>query len=218
MKAISLTGVGLKEEKKAKTIIAALCCKFDRNLAKNAYVLVVKKVGSAKYLAALEFGIPMMTIEWLHDCERAGRLLDVCDSDVVSKYGVSSLTGLSVSFTGFTPPERSSIKSMVEQQGGAVSDGLVEGVTSHLVVADDLNVNSNFVSKYEAALMWHIKIVRHAWLKDCWALKRWVPEEDYAVDSPVDSASTPNTGESAARGADAKISFPVMVAPAPATR
>jgi flagellin-like hook-associated protein FlgL len=214
-KAITLTGVSSQEEKWARKIVSEcfpveVYC-FEAALSRATHVLVVKKVGSDKYRAAVENRIPMVTLKWLEDCAAAKDYMDfqncVDSKQVDPKYVVHPLLGLSLSLTGFEPPERERFKHMIESNGGTINTGLSKEST-HLIATFSLHHNNgtddggampltgnavrnssafkSFQRKYEAALQWNIKIVRKEWLVDCVLLKRCVPESDYPVPSPAD--------------------------------
>lgn len=118
--------------------------------------LIVKRVGSMKYIAAQQNNIPCVNIGWLSDSIRCGSILSFSD------YRVLPFTGLIIACTQIPENDRVSFQFIVEENGGTHSADLVQNETTHLVALAPLG------SKFFHAKKWgHIKIVRPDWIEQC---------------------------------------------------
>jgi hypothetical protein len=87
--------------------------------------------------------------------------------------------------SGFNEQKKHDIKNLVENQGGGTYRGeLVCGTTTHLVL------NEPKGSKYEAAKMWKITVVKSEWIYDSIEAGYCLPEKNYTLE-PENQTSTP---------------------------
>ncbi len=87
--------------------------------------------------------------------------------------------------SGFNEQKKLNIKELVETKGGGTYRGeLVCGTTTHLVL------NEPKGSKYEAAKMWKIIVVKSEWVYDSIEAGYCLPEKSYVLE-PENQTSTP---------------------------
>jgi len=147
------------------------------DLIEDVYCVLFKRVGSFMYQAALTHNIPCVDLQWLTDCHNFQSLLPLND------YLVKPLTGLSISFTGFTAEQLHEMKELVTSLGGtncekmAVVDGTRDISNCSHLIAMELKKSEEPSKKIEAARRWKaINIVTRGWLNACATERRWVPE------------------------------------------
>jgi len=181
---ICLTGLSNSELNKAITIINDLGGKYCSDLSKSVSCLIVKKVGSKKHEKARELGIPEIELDWLYDCKSQNVKLSY------NQYSHRAFIGCNISCTQLSPEERHRVKLLVEANGGIYSDHLQKaespppGATTHLVAMYQDG------EKYRHAKQWDtIHIVTLAWIDECAAAKKWMPESKFIVLATKESAS-----------------------------
>ena len=146
-------------------------------LMDDTFCVLLKRVGSSMYQEALTRNIPCVDLQWLTDCHNNLLLLPLSD------YLVKPLTGLSVSFTGFTAEHLKKGKELVTSLGGTNCErmALVDGTRdisncSHLI-AMELKKSEEPSEKILAARRWKaINVVTRGWLNACATEGRWIPE------------------------------------------
>jgi hypothetical protein len=110
MKIICLTGFSLEEEQKAKLLIEELRGIYSSNLTIECFCLIVRTVGSNKYVAGLQSHIHLLTPQWLYDCrEKHLKISDFCSTQILERYKVKAFTGLSFSITGIVMNSKSKL-------------------------------------------------------------------------------------------------------------
>ena len=167
---ICLTGITSSEERHALELITNLGGKLSRHLTKDAYCLVVKRVGSAKYQAAIALNIPCIQLQWLSDCNNSKSFIPF------DNYKVQPLTGLSFSVTGFEPDERLKIQQLITEHDGVNCSVMTKDNCTHLIAKTPSG------EKYNAAKHWkNINIVTVQWLYECVEKNKWVLESPYLI-------------------------------------
>lgn len=129
---ITTSGMSSKERSLVKTTIIELGGVYTDDLSSSVTHLIIKRVGSAKHLAAAPRGVACVDIQWLNDCKVQGSLLNP------STYKVRAFQGLVICVTGdsILPEERFSLQRMVEAGGGRFSKRMEGGVCTHLVAVE----------------------------------------------------------------------------------
>lgn len=167
---ICLTGISSNEERKFKQCISTLGGIFSNNLTKDSSCLLVKKVGSKKYQAALDLNIPVLQLEWLNDCFSTFSMLPM------DAYRAKPFTGLAFSSTGYSVEDRSAIQHLIAENGGINCEKMAQDICTHLIA---LTSGSD---KYKAAKQWKtVQVVSRRWLDDCVSKNRWLSEVPYQV-------------------------------------
>jgi hypothetical protein len=152
--------------------------KTSKPLSSEVTHLVVNRVGSLKYITALQANMKIVSKEWIIHCWKQRSL------QPVSKYYVGPFFGLIICISGIVPfEERHRIKTLTEENGGKYKGDLDKQCT-HLVV-DKQKLVSDQNSKYAYALKWGIKVVEKQWFFECLNQKRWVDEEQFRIRDPL---------------------------------
>ena len=167
---VCLTGVTSSEERYANDMIKSLGGKLSNDLTKDAFCLLVKRVGSPKYQAAQNLNIPCVQLQWLSDCYTSQSFISY------DNYKVKSFTGLSFSITGFEPEERFKMQQLITENGGVNCTIMTKDNCTHLIA---LNTSGE---KYKAAKQWKVvNIITKHWLDECIKQNKWVSEIPYLV-------------------------------------
>jgi hypothetical protein len=129
---VTTSGMSSKERGLVERTIIELGGLYTDNLSAVVTHLIIKRVGSAKHLAAAPRGVACVDVQWLNDCKVQGCLLNP------STYRVRAFQGLVVCVTGdsILPEERFSLQRMVEAGGGRFSKRMEGGVCTHLVAVE----------------------------------------------------------------------------------
>lgn len=155
-KSICVSGFHHQEEIKIKTIIKELGGDFSKNLTRNNYCLIVKRVGSDKYHMAINISLPIVMIDWLLNSSSKNLLLSLDD------YCVKIFTGLVISCTQLTLNDRSEFAKLICDNGGVFSGTLEQHKTTHLIA---VRASGSNLEKYETAKLWgNIAIVSPSWI------------------------------------------------------
>ena len=172
---------------------------YHANLINDTTHLIVKRVGSQKYIAAKKLGIPILVMQWLKDC------YDATSKVHTTPYLAGPFHGLTVCCTQMSPEERYVLEKTVLEHGGTFMKELDADAITHLVASAAEG------PKYAAAKLWGLTTVSPHWVTDCVAQKRWLAEQPYMTiegnmkQKPNSSASNKAAAEEKARSMAAAI-------------
>ncbi|XP_023241531.1 DNA topoisomerase 2-binding protein 1-A-like isoform X2 [Centruroides sculpturatus] len=134
---------------------------FNKDLTKSVTHLVVGSVSSTKYNVAVSFGLPIMKIDWIHDCWDNGQYQQIhATNEIYKKYLCPPFYGLSVTVSQLTNEERKNIQQCIEKNGGKYSGAMRAKEVTHLILMEPKG------EKYKFAKAWKIKCVKLNWLYD----------------------------------------------------
>ncbi len=137
---LSSSGLSSKEKDYVESTISLMGGKYTDHLTHNVTHLILRRVGSAKHLVAIQRNIACVELQWLVDCKAQNCLLNS------NTYKVRTFLGLNVSVTGesILPEERYELKRLVEAGGGFFSKQMKGGECTHLVAAE-AKVNKEYL-------------------------------------------------------------------------
>ncbi|CAL1290613.1 unnamed protein product [Larinioides sclopetarius] len=165
---------------------------FSKDLTKSVTHLIVGEVGSKKYRVAANFGLSIMMPDWVEDVWETGQhqLLHALDK-AYDKYKCPVFRGLVITVSQLTVNERSSIQSLVEENGGSYLAPLKANQTTHLVLTEPTG------DKYRYAKNWKIFCVNINWVYDSVKTGYCQDENLYKIDDSSSQyghlkRSTPN--------------------------
>ena len=164
---VSATGVSSSEERTIRGCLDILGGIYHVNLVNETKFLIVKRVGSQKYVAAKKLGIPVLVMQWLIDCNVSKAYLPIKD------YEAGPFYGLTICCTQISPEERYKLERTVIENGGKFEKHLDLDHITHLVAG------SAEGDKYAAAKLWGLTVVNPSWVADCVSQKRWIVEQPY---------------------------------------
>jgi hypothetical protein len=222
---ISSTGIVEETREHVRSAVTQSGGTYSGSFSQQSHALVARSVGSEKYFAAVQWGVPVVRPEWVLDSCAQGRLLDK------APYTVRPLEGLHVCVTGIgsgsDPSRRLALVASIEHLGGHYSGALLRFKTTHLV-AERLDGE-----KVTAARLWSadarggpeprdgaeqfeqrdilVKIVSPAWVEACAAQGHYIPEGPFELKDEDDEAA-------AAAAADEKAAATAAAAAAAAAR
>jgi hypothetical protein len=220
---VSSTGIAEELREQIRSAITYSGGKYSGSFSLESRALIARTVGSDKYCAAVQWGVPVVRPEWVLDSCAQGRILDQ------APYAVRALEGLHVCLTGIgsgsDPSRRLALVATIEHLGGQYSGALLRYKTTHLV-AERLDGE-----KVAAARLWSadarggpgplpeppelrdivVKIVKPEWIEACAAAGHYIPEGPFELKDDDDNAATAAAaaavdGEAAAAAATAAAS------------
>jgi len=132
-------------------------------------------VGSEKYFAANDWGIPVVEPRWIDACFNA------CARQDVKNFLLKPFSGLRFSITGFGEPQerRDEIVALLVKNGGRFTAAMRPDEVTHLV-AETFNG-----PKCKATLTHtHVRVVNEQWVRGCDRHQRFLKEDEkYIVKS-----------------------------------
>ncbi|CAK9780911.1 hypothetical protein CC85DRAFT_62497 [Cutaneotrichosporon oleaginosum] len=199
---ISITFTGVADKPELSKQVRALGGRIESALTVSTTHVVAPGFGSAKYLYAIEHGIPVLSPSWINDAHQRwlnGETLDVPAS--VEAHRLQPFIGLKIAISGIEQMDRRKrVIQLIKENGGIYSKDLDRSCT-HLVSAH----NALDKSKQSEKIKWALKeqgdrdagrrrgrryddedqaIVYEEWLWDCVGYRgRW-PEKDYDARKP----------------------------------
>ncbi|GIY02565.1 DNA topoisomerase 2-binding protein 1-A [Caerostris darwini] len=161
---------------------------FSKDLTKSVSHLIVGEVGSKKYRVAANFGLSIMTPEWVNDVWENGQYQQIhATNSSYSKYKCPVFKGLVVTVSQLSVDERSTVQSLIEQNGGSYLAPLKANKTTHLVLTEPVG------DKYRYAKNWKIYCVNVNWIYDSLKSGYCKDENLYKIDDlSQPKRSTPN--------------------------
>ena len=173
---LAATGISSTEEYTIKAYLRSLGGTYHANMLgggrgqeRQTTFLIVKRVGSPKYIAARKLGIPTITLKWLADCSSANARIDPKD------YLAGPFYGLTICCTQMPLEERNELEAAVERNGGTFVKDFDAEIVSHLVAERPEG------DKYAAAKSFGITVITYSWILACIEQKRWLVEQPYML-------------------------------------
>jgi len=164
------SGLETSEKSRAKRTVKELGGRFLDAVDDTCTHLVVRKVGTQKYLQAVERSIPIVSFEFIQSCEAENRVVDF------REYQCGPFLGLVISATGtFANLSREELNKIVEKNGGRYDGTMMMNSTTHLVVGEGDSTSEKVV----AARDWNIKLVTLKWIQACVEQGAWKPESGF---------------------------------------
>ena len=91
---ICATGLFVEEKDKLRSLVTTLCGKYQDDFTEATTHLIGNAAGSAKYRAAKQWGIPVVTLEWVVQCQAQNRFVSE------EEYAIPPFSQLIISSTG----------------------------------------------------------------------------------------------------------------------
>mmetsp|Transcript_19062 Transcript_19062/g.31234 ORF Transcript_19062/g.31234 Transcript_19062/m.31234 type:complete len:376 (-) Transcript_19062:78-1205(-) len=192
---ISSTGLTALERERVEHLVKSMSGEFHRDFTGAVTHLVATKVGSEKYKVALKLSKPIVTIEWVENCNTAGMLLPTLP------YLLPPFASCVISITGFTPDMRTQIQALTKEYGGEFSAGLSKRCT-HLIA------NSPTGEKYLHAINWGTPVVTLQWFSDSIRMKGCADPCNYPVPPAFPTSPFSAAGALAALRSSSNSSHP----------
>jgi hypothetical protein len=208
---VSSTKIAEEQREQIRSAITRSGGTYSGSFSSQSHALVAHTVGSDKYCAAVQWGVPVVRPEWVLESCAQGRVLDK------APYAVRALEGLHVCLTGIgsgtDPSRRLALVATIEHLGGHYSGALLRYKTTHLV-AERLDGE-----KVAAARLWSadarggpgprpeppeqlrdivVKIVKPEWIEACAAAGHFIPEGPFELKDDDDNAATAAAAAAAA--------------------
>eukprot|EP01059_Diplonema_ambulator_P014362 TRINITY_DN2524_c0_g1_i3.p1 TRINITY_DN2524_c0_g1~~TRINITY_DN2524_c0_g1_i3.p1 ORF type:complete len:294 (+),score=67.10 TRINITY_DN2524_c0_g1_i3:96-977(+) len=184
---VSLTGFQLVDVRAYIMEITAKGFIYDGSLKQSTDVLVAKHAGTTKWAAALEAGIPVVSVMWLKSSQEG------CLGDV-ERYRLKKFEGLTICTTKLSLQERKEVAEIVEANGGVFSPNLSQNV-SMLIVPDsgvfDETEKSTFAKRQG------IPLVRASWIHQVASLPTPPTWTAYSLCSQTNAAVDPTARRAA---------------------
>lgn len=152
---ILIDGFDEKEYAKLQRLVNHLGGSLAPSYRKDLSCVVVKRVGSTSCSYASNDKIPMVTYQWIVDCNMQKKWLSF------ENYLAPAFLGLEIVCTRLPKDKRVEIGNIVIRNGGKFSFDLVKDQTTHLVSPDCEG------EKFKHATEWGISIVLPAWIQKC---------------------------------------------------
>ena len=153
------------------------------------YYHLLGEVGSQKYKVAANFGLPIMTPQWIIDIWETGQHKQLHASDsCYDRFKCPVFKGLIISVSQLSAEERLTLKKVIEENGGSYSGALKAHETTHLVLSEPTG------DKYRFAKSWKVICVNVKWIYDSVEAGYCRDETLYALDESsqfVPKRSTP---------------------------
>lgn len=167
---------------------------FNKDLTKSVTHLVVGSVSSNKYNVAINFGLPIMMVDWVYDCWNTGQYQQIhSNNEIYKKYLCPPFYGLNITVSQLTNEERKNVKDLIEKNGGKYSGAMRAKEITHLILLEPKG------EKYKFAKAWKIKCVNLNWLYDSLKAGYCKDEKFYQLDEEAFQqfhTSTPEKGNS----------------------
>lgn len=161
------------------------CDVFDGSCVTH---LLADRVGSAKYAAAVEHEIPIVTRAFASACLTSNRLVDF------REFALPCFSGLHISLSGFHNEHRAQLRETIEKYGGIYDGSMTMGRTTHLVTAHASG------EKFKFANEWGLPVVNEGWLSKCVDLGAWVKETSFLITTRSDETAPPTASSSSSHG------------------
>lgn len=147
-KDITVTFTGVDEKPKLSALVKELGGKVENALTVNVTHVIAQGFGSAKYMYAIEHGLPVLAPTWVEDSHKrwvSGQDIDVpavscsggsgADIQSIESHRLLPFTGLKISISGIDQLDhRKTIIRYIQQYGGTYSKDLDRSCT-HLISA-----------------------------------------------------------------------------------
>lgn len=163
-------------------MVIQMTANLDGNFDETATHLVATSIGSQKYYAALQIGIPIVTPDFIYEARQ--RWIEdkaINPKELLHLHSLRPFQTLRIGICGVTKPEkRQALRAKVEELGGTVAMPMTfdSGVTHLLCGTTDIKNSATLSSLYQikagragtkeerrGAEM--IKCVRPCWIEDC---------------------------------------------------
>ena len=140
---------------------------IDRYNSPNSRFVVTQYAFGDLYLQARQDGVDSCTLFFIGDILAHRKL--TCPRDKLLNYPwrfapVSGMEKHSISISNYTHHSRDILKLMMTRMGAAYTSSLTPQTT--LLICSD-----HEGPKYEMARKWHLNVVNHTWVEECW--KNW---------------------------------------------
>ncbi|CAL4073586.1 unnamed protein product, partial [Meganyctiphanes norvegica] len=175
MKGLVITTTGFDKQEKAElqSKVERMAGIYSNNFHEGVTHLVVKSVGSKKYIVAMEKEMPVMTGEWIHAVWEAVNKdfrEDVIGTDEqFLSYNCPPLYGLTICLSQISRKDKEVIRKLISNNGGAYSPSLEMDKTHVLILPAAEG------EKYNYAKNWRIHCLSPEWIYDS-------IEKGYAMD------------------------------------
>ena len=137
------------------------------------YSLEENSILTAKYYAAVERGIPIISMEFI-DFALEQQQSNVMIKERILDFRIAPLYGINVSISGYLQDERLDVQQTCEAHGGLFSPNFSKGFT-HLLAPKAGGI------KYQHAILWRIPVVLKDWLYDSVKAGGCLPVDHYLV-------------------------------------
>ncbi|KAL0485927.1 PAX-interacting protein [Acrasis kona] len=120
----------------------------------------------------------IVSLQWLEECIQTKQYMDpykpCIHYPLVSSMGISNMSKLVISVTGFIGEERNDLKFLIKASGARYSGALSKKENTHLICCVPEG------EKYQRALEWNILVINKRWLYDCVSEWNCCPEQYYS--------------------------------------
>ncbi|KAJ3390545.1 DNA topoisomerase 2-binding protein 1 [Lobulomyces angularis] len=172
---ISLTSVEFQERiLLAEKIESIPNCSYSPHLTKHVTLLSTNKTGSEKYKAALELGIPVVSLSFIDEIFKNKNAPNFNPCAIIQNHLLPPLANAVICVTNLSLKEREEVKEMVNNLGGQHSPDLTKNCT-HLIAKTPSG------RKFEFAKKWKLSIVSLNWLLEVFQKNGWVEEAPFSL-------------------------------------
>lgn len=187
---ITFSSVLKNEKDEAKKQIQYMCGNYSDDLIVGITHLVVSNIMSRKYYKACEYGIPLMTFDWIQSVWRDS-CADITVRAVDHKYDYYKCPlfyKMNITISSLDEDERKNIVNIINKNGGIWSSKILPGNTNALVSI------SNACPIVADARKRGIPCVKPSWILECVEKNYAVPFNQHLLRDPSARSSITNKG------------------------
>eukprot|EP00941_MAST-03F_sp_MAST-3F-sp1_P003884 g3884.t1 len=167
---ICSTGLDFVHRSQLEKLVSSLGGTFAKKFVTDQVThLISSTVVSAKYKAAVQHEVPIVTLQWVKDCHAQRKLLSI------DSYKLPAFSNCAICLSGFPFDRREELGELIEKNGGKYSKHLIMGEVTHLIGSEPSGL------KYSHALKWEIHVVTVEWLIESVSRGVCLDEEDYLL-------------------------------------
>lgn len=184
---ITTTGFDKQEKTSLQTKVERMAGIYSNNFHEGVTHLVVKSVGSKKYIVAMEKEMPVMTGEWIHSVWEAVnkdfREDIIATDEQFLSHNCPPLYGLTICLSQISRKDKEVLRKLISDNGGIYSPSLEMDKTHVLILPAAEG------EKYNYAKNWRIHCLSPEWVYDSIQKGYAMDMENYKVQKQFGASS-----------------------------